>query len=170
MLSVTPSELWEYRFGDVLRGLAALLNPEPPNSFVPIHGLGPCLGTRSARSAIIIALKALQFKPGSRIGVPLYCCPVVFKAIRMADCTPVFLDIDPMTFCISTKDVSAKQARLEALIAVHMFGNVCDMRKLREIMNDRPIIEDCAQSLGSRLDGRLTGSFGQVSFFMEMVS
>jgi perosamine synthetase len=165
MLSLTPSELWDYRFSDALRGLAIHMNPEYSNSSLLIQGLGRCLPTRSARSAIIIALKALRLKPGSAIGVPLYCCPVVFKAIQMAGFRAVFLDIDPKTYCISPEDLAVKHSRIEALIAVHMFGNVCEIRRLQDIMGDRPIIEDCAQSLGSRLNGQLTGSFGRISFF-----
>jgi dTDP-4-amino-4,6-dideoxygalactose transaminase len=99
---------------------------------------------RSARAAIIVAIKALNLSPGASIGVPLYCCPVVFKAIEAAGCKPCFIDIDPGTFCISAKDLSAKSAQIDALIAVHMFGNLCDMPGIQEAAQDKPIIEDCA--------------------------
>ena len=46
-----------------------------------------------------------------------------------------------------------------------MFGNVCDMPALREAAPGKPFIEDCAQALGSRLDGRLAGSFGEIAVF-----
>jgi dTDP-4-amino-4,6-dideoxygalactose transaminase len=103
--------------------------------------------------------------PGSKIGVPLYCCPVVFKAIKAAGCMPRFLDIEPETFCLSSEDLRAKRFSIDALIVVHMFGNVCDMPKVLEIMEGRPVIEDCAQSLGSKLDGQSCGTFGDVAFF-----
>jgi dTDP-4-amino-4,6-dideoxygalactose transaminase len=75
------------------------------------------------------------------------------------------LDIDPETFCLSAEDLQAKRSGIDALIAVHMFGNLCDMPKILEIMAGMPVIEDCAQSLGSKFDGRACGSFGDIAFF-----
>jgi len=46
-----------------------------------------------------------------------------------------------------------------------MFGNLCDLPKVLKIMEAKPVIEDCAQSIGSKLDGRACGSFGNISFF-----
>jgi dTDP-4-amino-4,6-dideoxygalactose transaminase len=103
--------------------------------------------------------------PRASIGVPLYCCPVVFKAIKAAGFRPRFIDIDPDTYCISATDLAVKSAELDVVIAVHMFGNVCDMPALREAAPGKPLIEDCAQSLGSRLNGRLTGSLGDLGVF-----
>ncbi|MGB8953528.1 MAG: DegT/DnrJ/EryC1/StrS family aminotransferase [Candidatus Aminicenantales bacterium] len=165
MLNLLPVELWEYKFSDILRGLTAALNKINPNKMLHIPGLGNCIPTRSARAAIIVAIKALDLRPGARIGVPLYCCPVVFKAIKAADCTPRFIDIDPRTFCLSPEDLSARRSQLDAVIAVHMFGNLCDMTSVQKVMNNKPIIEDCAQSLGSKLDGYVTGSFGAIAAF-----
>ena len=114
---------------------------------------------------MIVAIQALGIQRGSVIGVPLYCCPVVFKAIAAAGCVPRFVDIDPDTFCLSSEDLWVKRSGMDAVIAVHMFGNPCDMPKVLDIMNGKPVIEDCAQSLGSRLDGQACGSFGDVAFF-----
>jgi len=161
-----PVELWDYQWSDIFRGLRAAA--KPPDSRVPlsVQGLGRCIPTRSARAAIMSALQALHLKPGSRIGVPLHCCPVVFKAIQSVGFSPCFIDIDPRTYCVSPEDLSKKSSRIEALIAVHMFGNTCEMTRLREVMNGKPIIEDCAQSLGSKLeDGRPSGSAGTIAAF-----
>jgi len=165
MLSLLPSEAWEYSLKDIIRGLSAVMSRNKSNNMLDIQGIGSCLPTRSARTAIIIALKALKLGPGSRIGVPLYCCPVVFKAIKAADCTPQFIDSDPRTFCVSAEDLSIKSSKLDAMVSVHMFGNLCDMPSLQEVMKGKPVIEDCAQSLGSYLDGRMAGSFGIIAAF-----
>jgi perosamine synthetase len=165
MLTLLPFELSEYGFIDVLRGLSPALGGKAPGTAVALPGLGPGVPTRSARAAIIIALKALGLPPGARVGVPLHCCPVVFKAIQNAGGVPRFLDVDPQNFGVSPGDLSAKSSQLDALIAVHMFGQPCDMTSLIEIMDGRPIIEDCAQSVGSRLEGRPTGAFGAVAAF-----
>jgi dTDP-4-amino-4,6-dideoxygalactose transaminase len=66
---------------------------------------------------------------------------------------------------MSSADLAAKAASVDAVVCVHMFGNLCDMRSLQEAANGKPMIEDCAQSLGSRIQGRMAGSFGSVAFF-----
>jgi dTDP-4-amino-4,6-dideoxygalactose transaminase len=165
MLNLIPTEAWEYSFKDLIRGLSAALSLRKPKKPLYIQGIGTCIPLRSARAAIIVALKALELPLGARIGVPLYCCPVVFKAIDAAACTPRFIDSDPRTFCVSVEDLLKKSTNLEAMIAVHMFGNVCDMPSLQMVMKGKPVIEDCAQSLGSHLDGRLAGSFGIIAAF-----
>ncbi len=66
---------------------------------------------------------------------------------------------------MSAQDLSAKHSELDAVIAVHMFGNMCDMPRLQAAAPDAPFIEDCAQSLGSKLSGRMAGSFGAISIF-----
>jgi dTDP-4-amino-4,6-dideoxygalactose transaminase len=165
MLNLVPRDHWEHKFSDLFRGLFAALRPRKQSGRIYIVGLGNCIPVRSGRAGLVAAIKALNLPPGARIGVPLYCCHVAFKAIETAGCTPRFIDIEPDTFCISAEDLSAKGSQLDAVIAVHMFGNVCDMSGLQEAAKGKPIIEDCAQSLGSRLDGRLVGSFGEVAFF-----
>ena len=165
MSSLLPTELHRYSILDISRGLIAARKPVESQATIPLPGLGDGIPIRSARAAVVVALQALSMPPGSRIGVPLYCCPVVFKAIRAAGCVPRFLDIDPETFCLSSEGLRAKRSNIDALIAVHMFGNLCDMPKVLEIMEGKPVIEDCAQSIGSKLDGRACGSFGDLSFF-----
>lgn len=167
MLSLVPTEHWDYSPTDMIRGFLMALSPRRvgSRSYIPMPGLGPCLPVRSARAAIVLALKALGLAPGASIGVPLYCCPVVFQAINAAGCRARFIDVDPDTYCLSATDLAAKSSEVAAVIAVHMFGNVCDMRALRKAAPGKPFIEDCAQALGSRFDGRFAGSFGEIAAF-----
>jgi dTDP-4-amino-4,6-dideoxygalactose transaminase len=130
-----------------------------------IAELGDCIPIRSGRAGLVAAIRAFNLPPGGRIGVPLYCCPVVFKAITVAGCTPRFIDIEAETFCISPEDLLAKRSQIDAVIAIHMFGNLCDMIKLKAIAQGKPIIEDCAQALGSKIQDRAAGSFGTIAFF-----
>ena len=165
MLGLVPAELWNYSFTDLAWGVASALHRENSKETLFIPGLGDCIPARSARAALVTAIKALGLIPNARIGVPLYCCPVVFKAITMAGCVPRFIDVEPSTFCISSDDLSAKRAEVDAVIAVHMFGNVCNIPELRDAVGEKPIIEDCALSLGSRLNGRPTGTLGEIGVF-----
>lgn len=165
MLSFLPTENWEYGFSDIIRGVAATLGPRNLNGMLNIPGLGSCIPTRSARAGLVAAIKALELSPGACIGVPLYCCPVVFKAIETAGYLARFIDVEHDTYCISPEDLSAKNSQVDAVIAVHMFGNLCDMPRLQEAAKGKPIIEDCAQSLGSKLDGRMAGDYGTIAAF-----
>src|SRR5947209_9753902 len=158
MLALIPAELWQYGIIDLARGLASSLTTREPDARLLIPGLGDCIPTRSARSALVAAIKALELPAGARIGVPLYCCAVVFKAIIAAGCRPRFIDVGRSTFCMSPGDLAAKASEIDAVIAVHMFGNVCDTPALRDAAPGKPIIEDCALSLGSKLNGKMTGA------------
>ena len=165
MIDLLPTEHWEYKLSDIIRGLSAVFNSNKQSEMLAIPGLGNCIPTRSGRAGLIASIKALHLPHDARIGVPLYCCPVVFKAIKAVGYTPRFIDIEPATYCMSADDLSRKRSEIDAVIPVHMFGNMCDIPSLQEAAQGIPIIEDCAQSLGSKLDGHMAGSFGTIAAF-----
>jgi dTDP-4-amino-4,6-dideoxygalactose transaminase len=165
MLSLLPAELWDYHLTDALGGLRVTVTSRTRPEEIVLGDVGSCIPARSARAAIVTAIESLDLPKQARIGVPLYCCPVVFKAIAMAGCVPRFIDVDRSSYCVSIEDAAVKRSEIDALIAVHMFGNLCDVPRLREAIGGKPIIEDCALSLGSKLNGRPTGSMGDVGVF-----
>jgi perosamine synthetase len=167
MLKLIPNELWDYSPRDMIRGLrdAMSLRLTGAEQDINISGVGPCLPVRSGRAAIVVALKALGVRQGGVVAVPLYCCPVVLKAIAHAGCRARFIDVDPDTYCMSAVDLADKSSQVDVVVAVHMFGNMCDVPALRNAAPGKPLIEDCAQALESRLDGRVAGSFGDVAVF-----
>jgi dTDP-4-amino-4,6-dideoxygalactose transaminase len=167
MLSLVPSEHWDYNLADLVRGVVKAFSAtrEEHDSHLRLPGLGFGVPLRSGRAAIIVALKALALRPEASIAVPLYCCPVVFAAIKAAGYRPRFVDVDPDSYCLSPADLAVKSAEVDAVIAVHMFGNVCDMQALRSAAPGKPIIEDCAQGIGSCINGRAVGSFGEAAVF-----
>lgn len=165
MLDLLPRDRWEHHIGDTCRALAAVFAARSNDELFLLPGLGNCIPVRSGRAALFAAIKALKLRPGAKIGVPLYCCPVVFRAIELAGCVARFIDVDADTFCMSATDFAAKHSELDAVIPVHMFGNLCDIPHLQVAAPNIPIIEDCAQSLGSELAGRMAGSFGDISVF-----
>jgi perosamine synthetase len=167
MLSLVPTEHWDYGPGDLARGLLAALAPRrtAADTSIGLPGVGQCLPIRSGRAAIVLALKALGLRTGASVAVPLYCCPVVLRAVAEAGCRARFVDVDPDTYCMSATDLADKGSDVDAVIAVHMFGNVCDIPALQRATPGKPVIEDCAQALDSRLDGRVAGSFGDIAVF-----
>ena len=98
--------------------------------------------------------------------------PFSFAATAEAICyvgaTPVFVDIDPETYNISTKAIEAAiTSKTKAILPVHIFGQVADMQEIVKIAKDNnlKIIEDCAQSFGAELNKQQTGSFGDAGCF-----
>jgi dTDP-4-amino-4,6-dideoxygalactose transaminase len=102
---------------------------------------------------------------GAKVGVPLFCCSVVFNAICQAGLTPRFLDSNMGDCNISVEDLRQKRADLAAIVAVHMFGNPCDMDAIIAVSDNIPMIEDCAQSIFSTYKGKQTGLLSTASFF-----
>lgn len=165
MLDLLPRDHWQYSIGDLFHALIALLKTRRAGEPILLPELDDCVPAGSGRAALLIALKALDLPSGAKVGVPLYCCSIVFRAIIRAGYEPRFIDVDPKTFCMSAEDLSSKCMDLDAVIAVHMFGNMCDMPRLQAAAPHIPFIEDCALSLGSKLAGKIAGSFGAISIF-----
>jgi len=117
-----------------------------------------------ARSCLQLFLEALELPPGSKIGVQVFNCDTVFRSITNAGYQPLFLDIND-NFNIDINDLNSKLNEIKALIVTHTFGFPADIKKIKYICGNIPIIEDCAHSFLSRVDGKLTGTFGDASIF-----
>ena len=165
MYDLIPRDHWEHKISDSCGSISEILSSADRNNLLEIDGLGKCIPVRSGRAALVSAIQALDLPKGARIAVSLYCCPVVFKAITVAGHTPCFIDVDAKSFCMSPAKLSEKISEVDAVIAVHMFGNICDMAELKAVAQKRPIIEDCAQALGSKREGCPAGSFGDIAVF-----
>lgn len=161
-----PRYNWDYGFSDFVKAAAYGTGGRAANtgSLARYFGRVP-LFTTSGRASLYTLLKSLGLPEHARIGVPLFCCPVVFDTIREAGMTPVFIEIDPDDYNISPSDVARKSGGLSALVVVHMFGNPADMDPILSASGGIPVIEDCAQSLFSEYKGRHTGYFTEASFF-----
>ncbi len=122
------------------------------------------LWTNAGRTSLYAILKALDLPRGAQVGVPLFCCSVVFDAIRQAGLTPRFIDSGD-DYNLSVEDLRRKREDLAAVVAVHMFGLPADMDAINEVAGGSPVIEDCAQSLLSTYRGRPTGLLSTASFF-----
>lgn len=157
----------DYGWGDLWAASRPWARPDPDVA-PPWDGqlpARPWLLVNSGRAAMLLALQALALPPGSRVGVPLYCCPTVFEAITRAGCQPEFIDIDLACYGVSAATLTAKAGELAALIVVHMFGYPVDLRTLGEVIRDLPLIEDCAHAYGSRYQGRPVGSEGTAAIY-----
>ena len=161
-----PRYNWDYGFIDLCKALAGSLLPQNRRAS-PLGAMfeGKHFYTTSGRVSLYTILRSLGLPQGSFIGVPLFCCPVVFDAVKQAGFTPRFLDSTADTYTLSIADIKRKRKGLSAIVAVHMFGHPADMDGILAAAGPIPVIEDCAQSLFSTYKGRLAGSMGAVSFF-----
>jgi perosamine synthetase len=166
-IALIPRYNWDYGIVELATGLSALpkSNLKTDGNFANVFGQNPIF-TASGRSSLYAILKSLNLSEGSCVGVPLFCCSVVFDAIIQAKLTPKFIDINLEDFNLSSADLQKKIDFLSAVVVVHMFGHPADMDSIYAVCKDKiPIIEDCAQSLFSTYKGKNTGFLSTVSFF-----
>lgn len=157
----------DYRFEDFYYALKSIFSRKnfDLKPLKLIFGERNFFFTNYGRSSLYVILRALNLPKGSKVGVPLYSCTVVFDAIINAGYIPSFIDIDLDNYTMNTGDLAEKIDDLEAVVVIHTFGRPADMDKIKEVAGDKPIIEDCAHSLLSKYRGKLTGTIGDASFF-----
>jgi len=121
----------------------------------------------SGTDALILALWALDLKKGDEVITTPFTFFATYTAIRQLELTPVFADINPDTFLLDVEKVADLiSPRTRAVLPVHLFGNVVDIPRLREIVGKGIyIVEDCAQSHGASINGRRAGTLGDISAF-----
>ena len=118
----------------------------------------------SGTAALHLALLALEIGEGDEVVIPSFVCPALLNAIRYVRATPVLADINREAFNIDVRDLERRlTGKTRAIIVPHMFGLPADIDDITAL--GIPVIEDCAQSLGSRYRGAPTGSFGVLSVF-----
>ena len=165
MVDAAPRNNWDYGV-DALLGAASGVyrHASGAPNFARLFGQDP-LWTNAGRTSLYAILKALHLPAGAQVGVPLFCCSVVFDAICQAGLTPRFIDSSVDDYNLSIEDLQKKRSGLAAVVPVHMFGEPADMDAIDAAADGIPVIEDCAQSLLSTYKGNLTGLLSTVSFF-----
>ena len=130
------------------------------------------IGVSSGTDAILLALMALDIKPGDEVILPTYSFFATAGVVARMNAVPVFTDIDPVTFNINPEDIRKKiTKKTKAIIPVHLYGQSADMDPIMEISKEFgiPVIEDAAQAIGTQYkDGKMAGTIGHIgcwSFF-----
>ncbi len=164
--SLIPRFNIDYSFKDLLSGLNAVLFRKEADHEDIKHqfNVPDIFFTNYSRSGICLILKSLGLPAGSKVGVPLYSCTVVFDAIINAGMVPKFIDIDE-NYTLDTDDLRDKVGDIKALIVIHTFGRLADMDEIKNIAAGIPIIEDCAHSIFSKYKGKQAGTLGDFSIF-----
>ena len=120
--------------------------------------------TPSGRGGLYFILRALERR---RVLVPSYTCKAVVEAILMAGKVPVHIDVEADGFNMDPNALARELDADSIVVATHQFGIPCAMDAIMALAAERgvPVVEDAAASLGTRIGGRLTGTFGDAAFF-----
>lgn len=118
--------------------------------------------------ALELCLSALGVGSGDEVIVPSRTFIATASACVAQSATPVFADIELDSQCLGLKQIKEKVTEnTKAIICVHLAGWACDMDEIMAFAqeNNIKVIEDCAQSLGGKYNGKMLGTFGDMSAF-----
>ncbi len=161
-------------FKEVLNSNAFIMGPRLEafeKACAEFLGVKHALGVSSGTDALLLALMALDLKPGDEVLIPAFTFFATAGSVARLGAVPVWVDVDPHTFNLDLKDAARKVGpKTRAMMPVHLFGQSCDLVALKDFAATHrlQVVEDAAQSMGARWQGRATmsvGEFGATSFF-----
>lgn len=130
-----------------------------------------CISCGNGTDALQIALMALEIGVGDEVITPAFNYIAAAEAIKLLGATPVYADIDPVTYNISPAAIeSLITERTKAIVPTSMFGQAANFSAINEIADSHglSVIEDAAQSMGATYFGRKSGALSKIattSFF-----
>ncbi len=134
--------------------------------FAAFIGMKYGIATSNGTVALHLALLALGIGPGDEVIVPDLTFAATINAVLYCGATPVIVDVDPLTWTMTLKDVAAAYtSRTRAIIPVHLYGRPAEIEPIADFARRRGIyvVEDCAEAHGAQYAGRKVGSFSDVS-------
>lgn len=159
---------------EVMESQCFILGPkvqECEEAIARYSGCSFAVGVSSGTDALLICLMAEEIGPGDEVITTSYTFFATAESIARTGATPVFVDIDPVTYNIDPAQIEAKiTPRTRAIIPVHLYGQMADMDAILEVArrHDLVVIEDAAQAIGAEYRGCRAGSlsdYGCFSFF-----
>jgi len=130
------------------------------------------MGVGSGTDALELALRACGVGQGDLVFTVSHTAVATVAAIELIGATPVLVDIDPVTYtldpnCLERALTHPPAGTPKAVIPVHLYGQPADMPAILELARRHGlyVIEDCAQSHGATLAGRMTGTWGDIAAF-----
>ena len=126
-----------------------------------------CVGLASGLDALWIAFKLLGIKNGDEVIVSANAYIACVMGITINGATPIFVEPDEYDNIDANKIEAVITPNTKAILAVHLYGQSCDMTKIMDIAyrHGLKVVEDCAQSHGNHWNGKTVGTFGDVGCF-----
>lgn len=138
------------------------------SEFSKIVGNRDCVAVNSGTSALHLALISLGISSGDEVIIPSFTFAATANVVALVGATPVFVDIDPKTYCINPKSIElAITKKTKAIIVVHLYGLAADMVKITEIakLHSLMVVEDAAQGHLASIGDVNVGTFGDAAAF-----
>ena len=126
------------------------------------------IGVASGSDALLLSLTALGVGPGDEVITSPYTFFATVGAILRLGAKPVFVDIDPQTFNLNPALLDAVLTpKVKVLLPVQLFGQCSDMKSIQALARDEDlkIVEDAAQAIGARYNGKRAGTLGDLGCF-----
>jgi len=137
-------------------------------NFARFHGAQYGLAVANGTVAIEIALKAASIRPGDEVIVPAYTWEGTVGPILLLNAVPVFVDVDPETYCLDAKLIEkALTPKTRAILPVHLAMRFADMDGIERISRAHHlvVIEDCAHAHGGKWRSKGAGATGDIGCF-----
>jgi len=155
----------------IKRGMDWAIGPEIidlENNLANYIGSKYCVAFNSGTSAGHAALLSLNFKKNDEIHVPSFSFIATANWPLMVGCKPKFIDIEKKTYGLDPLEIKKHiTKRTKAILPIHYAGLPCQIQEINRIAkkNNIPLIEDAAESLGSEINRKKIGSFGEIGVF-----
>ena len=135
--------------------------------FAEIHGVKHAIAVTSCTTGLHLALTAMGIGTGDEVILPAFTWVATANVVVQCGATPVFADVDPVTYNIDPQDVLKRVTpQTKAVMPVHLFGLCSDMDTIREILPEHiQILEDAACAAGAIYKDRSAGSLGAAGVF-----
>ncbi len=138
------------------------------NAFKKYLNVKHSIGVSSGTAGIFLAYFEMNLKQGDEVIVPSHTFIATVSPLAFFKAKPVFVDINPDTYCIDIEDLKKKiSSKTKVIVPVHLYGHPADMKPLMEIARDNnlKVIEDCCQAHGAEYNGIKVGNFGDIGIF-----
>lgn len=159
----------EIAIANVVRSNRFIMGPEVrafEEEIAEAIGVEHAIGVSSGTDALLVSLMALDVGPGDEVITTPFSFFATAGVIHRVGATPVFVDIDPVTFNIDASKVAAKVTpRTRAILPVHLFGQPCDIEGLKNAAPGIPIVEDAAQAIFATTAKGPVGGLGTLACF-----
>ncbi|MEN6471862.1 MAG: DegT/DnrJ/EryC1/StrS family aminotransferase [Clostridiaceae bacterium] len=137
------------------------------NDFAAYCGAKHCIGLNSGQDALILAVRALKIGVGDEVIVPSNTYIATVLGVTENGATPIFVEPDVFMNIDVARIEEAITTRTKAIIAVHLYGQACNMAPLAQLAQRHGLylLEDCAQAHGAAFQNKKVGTFGTIGCF-----